>query len=70
MAQAEWLDGQEDGGRLGDVELVLQRADSPVVLQEETALHTAVVPLLERWMDHILRSPAPPNQIHINKYSK
>lgn len=48
MAQAEWLDGQEDGGCLGDVELVLQRADSPVILQEETALHAAVVPLLER----------------------
>lgn len=31
---------------LGDVELILERADTPVSLQEETAPRTTVVPLL------------------------
>lgn len=49
MAEAEWLNGQVDAGGLGDVELILQRADTPISLQEETAPHTYVVPLLEKW---------------------
>lgn len=49
MAEAERLDAQVDAGGLGDVELILQRADTPIRLQEETAPHTSVVPLLEKW---------------------
>lgn len=48
MAEAEWLNGQVDAGGLGNVELILQRADTPISLQEETAPHTSVVPLLEK----------------------
>lgn len=45
-AKAERLNGQVDLCGLGDVELILQRADTPVSLNEETAPHTTVVPLL------------------------
>lgn len=45
-AEAERLNGQVDVCGLGDVELILQRADTPVSLNEETAPHTTVVPLL------------------------
>lgn len=31
-AEAEWLDGQIDAGGLRDVELVLQTADTPIIL--------------------------------------
>lgn len=48
MAEAERLNGQVDVSGLGDVELILQRADTPISLQEETAPHTTAVPLLEK----------------------
>lgn len=48
VAEAVRLDGQVDGSGLGDVELILQRADTPISLQEKTAPHTTVVPLLEK----------------------
>lgn len=48
MAETEWLNSQVDVGCLGDVELVLQGADTPITLQEETALHITVIPLLEK----------------------
>lgn len=46
VAQAQWLDGEEDVGGLRNVKLVVQRADGPVVLQEEAALHGTVMPIL------------------------
>ncbi len=59
MAEAERLDGQIDVGCLGYVELVLQRADALIILQEETALHITVMPFLERWKTFLLvESPA------------
>lgn len=48
MAEAEGLNGQVDVSSLGDVELILQRADTPISLQEETAPRAIVVPLLEK----------------------
>lgn len=48
VAEAERLNGQVDVSGLGDVELILQRANTPISLQEETAPHTTVVPLLEK----------------------
>lgn len=48
VAEAERLNGQVDVSGLGDVELILQRADTPISLQEETAPRTTVVPLLEK----------------------
>lgn len=50
MAQAEWLDSEEDVGGLRNVELVVQRADGPVFLQEEAALRATVMPILEIWI--------------------
>lgn len=47
-AEAERLNGQVDVCSLGDVELILQRADTPVSLNEETAPHATVVPPLGR----------------------
>lgn len=49
MAEAEWLDGQVDGCRVGDVELVLHSADTPVIFQKEAAFHKTVIPTLEKW---------------------
>lgn len=46
LAEAERLNGQVDVCGLRDVELILQRADSAVSLNEETAPHTTAVPLL------------------------
>lgn len=48
VAQAERLHSEEDVGGLRDVDLVLQRVDGPVFLQEEAALHVTVMPILER----------------------
>lgn len=47
-AEAERLNGQVDVCSLGDVELILQRANTPVSLNEETAPHATVVPPLGR----------------------
>lgn len=47
-AEAERLNGQVDVCSLGDVELILQRADTPVSLNEETAPHATVGPPLGR----------------------
>lgn len=47
VAQAEWLDGEVHVGGLRNVELVVQRADGPVILREEAALHVSVMPILE-----------------------
>lgn len=48
LAEVERLDGEVDGGCLGDVEAVLEGADASVLLQEETAFHAAVMPVLEQ----------------------
>lgn len=46
MAGAEGMDGQVDGACLGNMELVLQGADTLIILQEETTFHVTVLPLL------------------------
>lgn len=48
MAEAERLNGQVNVSGLGDVELILQRADTPIRLQEETTPHATAVPLLQK----------------------
>lgn len=41
------MDGYVDVGCLGDVELVLQRADAPILLHKEASLPEAVMPVLK-----------------------
>lgn len=56
VAQAEWLDSEEDVGGLRNMELVVQWADGPIILQVEAALHVTVMPILEMWISSIFTS--------------
>ena len=47
LAEVEGLDGEVDAGCLGQLQTVLQRADTAIILYEETSLHTGLIPLLE-----------------------